>query len=303
MIPAPVARHGRLVALGLLLALGACGGTPAPTATPAPATADAAPTTPRPANTATAPTAAPAVAAGARATATRAATADGAPGAPAATAERATPPAAPPAAATATRGTTTPAGTVAPAAVPPAATPGATPRGYAPDDPCAPYAAGAVPPNGRAVAAAPMRLCIPALALSAPVIPVGVKVDGALDEPDDLATVGWYAPGVPPGAVGNAVLDGKFDGADGEPGLKRGVFWDLSLLRPGDLIVVVDEAGTARRFRVLATAVYRREAAPLLGIFGEAPDANLNLITAAGALVPGEPRYDSNLVIFARLAP
>ena len=282
----PIPRRG-LAALGLLLALVACGGGSAPATVP-PATTAA----PRPTVAATAPSTVATATVGAPtppATATRATAplASGTP--PSATTRAAT------AAATATRGTPTRAAT--------AGTPAATSRAYAPDDPCAPYAAGAVPPLGRAVAAAPARLCIPALVVSAPIIPVGVKADGAMDEPGDLVTVGWYAPGVPPGAVGNAVLDGKLDGVDGGPGVGRGVFWDLSLLRPGDLIVVVDEAGIPRRFRVLATAVYRREAAPLLQVFGETPDVNLNLITAAGALVPGEPRYDSNLIVFARLAP
>ncbi len=282
----------RLATLGLLLALVACGGGPAPTAPPSAPTVAATTRATAPPASASLPSAALAT----PATATRVAAA---PVPATATRATATGTTAASVAATATRGATAPAAT----ATAPAATPVVTPRGYASGDPCAPYAAGAVPPNGRAVAAAPMRLCIPAIVVSAAVVPVGVKADGALDEPSDLGTVGWYAPGVPPGAVGNAVLDGKLDGADGEPGLKRGVFWDLSLLRPGDLIVVVDEAGTARRFRVLATAVYRREAAPLLQVFGEAPDVNLNLITAAGALVPGEPRYDSNLVVYARMQP
>ncbi len=184
-----------------------------------------------------------------------------------------------------------------------AVTPAATPRAYAPDDPCAPFAGGVVPPPVAAPPAPPARLCIPAILVSAPVIPVGLTPDGAMGEPDDLATVGWYAPGPPPGAVGNAAIDGKVDGRDANSGDPRGVFWDLRFLAPGDLLIVVDEAGTARGFRVLGTEYYVREAAPLTSIFGTAPDANLNLITGAGTWVPERQAYDSNLIIFARLAP
>jgi hypothetical protein len=277
-----------LAGLALLLALVACGGGSAPTNTPLGATAaplatvvatmprTAATTTiaaPTPAATATRATVPPASATPPSATTTRAATA----------------------AATATRGTPTRAAT--------AVTPAATPRAYAPDDPCAPFAGGVVPPPVAAPPAPPARLCIPAIVVSAPVIPVGVTPDGAMGEPDDLATVGWYAPGPPPGAVGNAAIDGKVDGRDANSGDPRGVFWGLRFLAPGDLLIVVDEAGTARGFRVLGTAYYVREAAPLTSIFGAAPDANLNLITGAGTWVPERQAYDSNLVIFARLVP
>jgi len=159
-----------------------------------------------------------------------------------------------------------------------------------------------VPPPVAAPPAPPARLCIPAIVVSAPVIPVGVTPDGAMGEPDDLTTVGWYAPGPTPGAVGNAAIDGKVNG-HGDGGDAKGIFWDLSLLVPGDLIVVVDEAGAARRFQVLETQIYRREEAPGGRVFGAAPDANLNLITGAGTWVPERQALDSNLIVFARLMP
>jgi len=291
-----------LAGLALLLALVACGGGSAPTNTPLVATA-ASPATvvatvPRVAAATSAATLSAATARGTvvqsvggtppPATTTRAATA-------AATATRATP----------TRAATavTPAARETPTRAAIAVIPAATPRAYAPDDPCAPFAGGVVPPPVAAPPAPPARLCIPAILVSAPVIPVGLTPDGAMGERDDLATVGWYAPGPPPGAGGNAAIDGKVDGHDANGGDPRGVFWDLRFLAPGDLLVVVDEAGTARGFRVLGTEYYVREAAPLTSIFGAAPDANLNLITGAGTWVPEQHAYDSNLIIFARLAP
>jgi len=287
-IPTLVGRHGRVVALGLLLALGGCGGTPpsatrtagrATTTAPGPATIEATPPVPVVAAPATAtPAATRAVAP--PATATRAAMA----GTPAATV-----------AATATRGAPAPTAT----AVAPTTTPAPTPRGYAPGDPCAPYAAGAVPPPGRAAAAAPARLCIPALALSAPVVPVGATPAGAMAEAPDPWAVGWYAPGPPPGARGNAALAGAVDAR----GVGPAVFWELDRLRPGDTLIVVDQAGVARRFVVLENAVYRREGAPLTRVFGTAADANLALITGAGTWDPALGVYDSNRVVFARMQP
>ena len=259
----------RLAALGLLLALVACGGGPAPTVPSTAPTVAATTRTTTPMAGAPTPVAAPAT----PATAPRVATAP-APATPI--------PATP--AAIATRGASAPTATV----VAPTTTPAPTPRGYAPGDPCAPYAAGA-----------PARLCIPALALAAPVVPVGATPAGAMAESPDPWAVGWYAPGPPPGARGNAALAGAVDAR----GVGPAVFWELDRLRAGDVLVVVDAAGVARRFVVVENAVYLRDDAPLTKVFGPAADANLALITGAGTWEPALGVYDSNRVVFARMQP
>lgn len=286
MISVPAARTAgscRAAALALLLVLGACGGTP-PTPTPSPPAA---------------PTAtAPAAAAGSNATASRAVAPTVATAAAPATATAA--PVTTPAATVrsrATPGTATAA--VAVSTTAPTVAPVATPRGYAPGDPCAPYAAGTVPPSGRAVPAAPALLCLPTLALSAPVVPVGATAAGAMAEPPDARGVAWYAPGVAPGAVGNAAIAGLVDTPPSGPA----IFWDLNKLLVGAVVVVVDQAGVARRFVVVETGVYRRAEAPVGRVFGPAPDANLTLITGAGTWEPTVGAYDSNLLVFARLQP
>ena len=288
-IPTLVGRHGRVVALGLLLALGGCGGTP-PSAT---RTAGRAATTTAP-GPATVEATAPVPVVAAPATATPAATRAVVPPATAPRAATAGTPATT-VAATATREAPAPTAT----AVAPTTTPAPTPRGYAPGDPCAPYAAGAVPPRGRAATAAPARLCIPALALAAPVVPVGATPEGAMAEAADPWAVGWYAPGPPPGARGNAALAGAVDAR----GVGPAVFWELDRLRAGDVLVVVDAAGVARRFVVLENAVYLRDDAPLTKVFGPAADANLALITGAGTWDPALGVYDSNRVVFAHMQP
>jgi hypothetical protein len=283
-IPIAIRRGARVVALGILLALASCRAASPPTVAPvdptatavAPVGRGATPTVPAPAAPATPDVARP------FATVTRAA--------PTATPDAGDVP-------HAATGTAAARVTAAPSAT--AVPPAPTPRRYAADDPCAPYAAGNPPPTGRAVVAAPVRICIPALALSAPVVPVGVTPAGVMAEPDDPGAVGWYAPGPPPGALGNAALDGKVDNRGTGPA----IFWELARLQPGDNIVIVDRAGTARRFVVTETAVYRREEAPLTRIFGPAADANLALITGAGTWDPAAESYDSNLIVYARLQP
>jgi len=282
MFPTPIPIPWRAALLVFLLALGGCSTAPTPPAAPTPASSAAAPALPAATVTGVATAAAP--------TSPPRATA------PPATRMTATP------VERATRAATRPATPIAsiPAAIAaPTATAVPTPRGYAPGDPCAPYAAGAVPPPGRAAAAAPARLCIPALALAAPVVPVGATPEGAMAEAADPWAVGWYAPGPPPGARGNAALAGAVDAQ----GVGPAIFWELDRLRTGDVLVVVDQAGVARRFVVLENTVYRREDAPLTRIFGPAADANLALITGAGTWDPALGVYDSNRVVFARLQP
>ncbi len=282
MFPTPIPIPWRAALLVFLLALGGCSTAPTPPAAPTPASSAAAPALPAATVTGVATAAAP--------TSPPRATA------PPATSMTATP------VERATRAATRPATPIAsiPAAIAaPTATAVPTPRGYAPGDPCAPYAAGAVPPPGRAAAAAPARLCIPALALAAPVVPVGATPEGAMAEAADPWAVGWYAPGPPPGARGNAALAGAVDAQ----GVGPAIFWELDRLRTGDVLVVVDQAGVARRFVVLENTVYRREDAPLTRIFGPAADANLALITGAGTWDPALGVYDSNRVVFARLQP
>ena len=300
MSPLAAARHGRIATLGVLLALGACGVTAPPTATPTPAPRGPAAAAPSAAGaTMTAlPTALP-VATAAAASIAAPVTASATPPATArsrATAGTATAAGAGPSAPPATPPTPS---VSAAAAAPPIVAPAATPRGDAADDPCAPYAAGTVARTGRAVPAAPALLCIPTLALSAPIAPVGMTAAGTMAEPPDPRGVAWFAPGVVPGAIGNAAIAGLVD----SPPTGPAIFWDLHTLIPGVRLVVVDVAGVARRFQVLETGVYRREEAPVARVFGPAPDANLCLITGAGTWDPAGNAYDSNLLVFARLQP
>lgn len=170
---------------------------------------------------------------------------------------------------------------VAPTA-PPTTPPAATPRGYAPGDPCAPGP----------------RLCIPALTLTAPIVPVGATVTGAMAAPPDPRTVGSYAPGVVPRGCRQCRERGHGRHADDRTGDPLGP----RPARAGDGIVVVDAMGPAWRFVVLENVVYRGEEALLMRIVGPADDANLALLAGAGTWDPALGVYDGTRPLAGALA-
>jgi len=88
----------------------------------------------------------------------------------------------------------------------------------------------------------PARILIPALAVSAPIVPVGTEADGSMGTPKDGYDVAWWQ-GVRVGA-GNALFAGHHDW-NGD----AGSFYSLGDLKPGDQIIVEGD-GAAVRFRV-----------------------------------------------------
>ncbi|WP_066943539.1 sortase domain-containing protein [Streptomyces lushanensis] len=156
---------------------------------------------------------------------------------------------------------------------------------------------------------APVRLRIPALGVSADVLPLGVDANGALDPPGfrNAMKVGWYALGPRPGEHGPAVLVGHRD-APANPGsvpvrngrddIKNAVFAKLGRLLPGDLVET--ELGDGRRlpFRVTRVDTYPTKRFPTGLVYGPVPNAQLRLITCGG-VIDAQGHWDSNVVVSA----
>lgn len=83
----------------------------------------------------------------------------------------------------------------------------------------------------------PRRVIVPALGISAPVVPI--STDGArLVPPDDPQTLGWWREGARPGADrGSALVTGHTVRAGG------GALDDLERVRPGEAVVVRTDHG------------------------------------------------------------
>ncbi|TFD95878.1 class F sortase [Jeotgalibacillus sp. R-1-5s-1] len=142
----------------------------------------------------------------------------------------------------------------------------------------------------------PVSLTIPSLEIEAPVIQVGMLENGEMEVPEDVNEVGWFEPGVMPGARGNSVLAGHVDSYRGPA-----VFFKLKDLKQGDEIIVTGENGETLTFAVTDIQTYPSDGAPIERIFGPSGERNLNLITCTGPFNRDSGQYPDRLVVYTQL--
>lgn len=143
----------------------------------------------------------------------------------------------------------------------------------------------------------PARITIGAIGVDAPVVPVGLRPDGAMQTPE-RGLVGWYDPGPAPGEPGAAVVTAHVDSTAGPD-----VFHQLHALRPGDLVVVGDDTGVDHRFRVTRVDQFPKTRLPIDQIWNDSPAVSLRLITCGGAFDPATGHYRDNVIVWAREVP
>ncbi|MFJ4483686.1 class F sortase [Streptomyces longwoodensis] len=151
-------------------------------------------------------------------------------------------------------------------------------------------------PAARAPLAAPTRLLLPRLDLSAAVDPVGVADDGTVVVPRDPRRVGWYRFSPRPGASGgSSVIVGHVDSDD--RGL--GVLVALADVRAGDRVGVERADGSRVDYRVVSRRTVAKEALAASGAFRTEGPAVLTLVTCTGPYLPDQGGYRNNLVVTA----
>ncbi len=147
------------------------------------------------------------------------------------------------------------------------------------------------------LAAPPIALSIPALAVSAEIDEVGLTAAGDLDVPPPSRPheAGWYVGSPPPGDPGRAVVIGHVDTADG-----IGVFYRLATLQPADKVEVSRADGRVATFSVDGIRVHAREAFPAQAIFAPSNRAELVLVTCGGSF-DSTSGYSSTVLVYAHL--
>ena len=140
----------------------------------------------------------------------------------------------------------------------------------------------------------PVRLRVPAIALDARVVPVGVEGNGSIDIPADVSVLGWYRYSSQPGRAGSSVVIGHVDARS----QGAGALFHLRDVMPGAAVVVRLADGSVRRFTVVARRQYRKELLPLR-IFARSGRPVLTLVTCGGPFDAATGHYLDNVVVFA----
>jgi sortase (surface protein transpeptidase) len=142
----------------------------------------------------------------------------------------------------------------------------------------------------------PSRIVIPAIRVSAPLIPLGLNRARTIQVPQSFSVAGWFRPGPEPGEQGAAVILGHVDSRSGP-----GVFFHVSALRPGDMIKVVLRTRKALRFVVTDRREVPKLRFPTKLVYARTPAPTLRLITCGGRFNPATGHYLDNFIVFARL--
>lgn len=142
----------------------------------------------------------------------------------------------------------------------------------------------------------PVRITIPAITVDAAVESVGITAHGQMDLMKNPDNVAWYQLGSRPGDKGSAVIAGHSGiWKNGEAAL----FDKLHTLRPGDNIIVQDDAGTQASFIVRESKSYDPDDDAAEVFLSHDGIAHLNLITCEGAWDEASKSYAKRLVVFA----
>lgn len=150
-------------------------------------------------------------------------------------------------------------------------------------------------PSASGPSAVPVQLTIPALHVTAPVVPV-TAANGLLGVPPVITTVGWWAGGAAPGAhTGTAVFDGHVDSATS--GL--GALWPLRFARPGEQVTLGLAGRPNLSYRVTAVRSYPKADLPAPLFVSGAGPPTLVLITCGGRFDSATGHYADNVVVYA----
>jgi sortase (surface protein transpeptidase) len=145
---------------------------------------------------------------------------------------------------------------------------------------------------------APVRIEIPVLHVSAPVMRLGVTASGAIQVPPlgNHNLTGWYDRGVTPGQRGSSVILGHVDSFTG-----TSVFFSIKTLRPGNMIDVVRANGSTAVFTVDGVQKVVKSAFPRSEVYGNASFPSLRLVTCGGPFDTTTRQYLDNVVVYAHL--
>ncbi|MEJ7582495.1 MAG: class F sortase [Acidimicrobiales bacterium] len=138
----------------------------------------------------------------------------------------------------------------------------------------------------------PVGVRIEGSGITGPVVPAGIDGVGAMAVGTDPDVVAWYEHGPSPGEDGSSVLAGHVD-----YGGRTGVFFRLTEVAPGTLVVVTYADRSEQRFEVVARRQYPKSDLPVEEIFDRTGAPRLVLITCGGEFDAAARSYRENVVV------
>lgn len=140
----------------------------------------------------------------------------------------------------------------------------------------------------------PERIIISTIGVDAKVIDLGLNPDSTLEVPTNYAEAGWWTGGSQPGETGSAVIVGHVDSKTAPA-----VFYDLQLLRSGDLIQVADRNGRVVNFKVERLKQVPKDNFPTKEVYDMTSSPTLRLVTCGGKFNRSSGHYLDNVIVFA----
>jgi hypothetical protein len=156
-----------------------------------------------------------------------------------------------------------------------------------------------VPAVALASTSPPVRVTIPAVGLSARLVPVGLNRARQIDMPVP-SVAGWYRPALPMqnlGAAGPLVLTGHVDTYKGPA-----VFYRLTGVRRGDKVEVVRANGSRSSFIISRVTVVRKTTFPSNAVFNPTTKPAIRLITCTGFFDVNTGHYVDSLIAWGKPA-
>jgi LPXTG-site transpeptidase (sortase) family protein len=142
----------------------------------------------------------------------------------------------------------------------------------------------------------PVRIVIPSIGLSAPVVPLGLNPDRTLQVPRHFGDTGWFRGGPEPGEPGAAVIVGHVASRSGPA-----VFYRLREVRVGELVTIRLQGGATVRYVVNSMVRVRKSSFPTNRVYARTKQPTLRLITCAGKLDLSTGHHPDNYIVFASI--
>jgi LPXTG-site transpeptidase (sortase) family protein len=142
----------------------------------------------------------------------------------------------------------------------------------------------------------PVRIVIPAIDVSARVVPLGLNPDRTLEVPRNFAETGWFTEGPEPGERGAAVIAGHVSSRSGPA-----VFFRLRALRTGEVIRIRLKNGTTVRYVVDSMLTVPKSRFPTQLVYAKTERPTLRLITCSGEIDRSTGEHPDNLIVFASI--